>query len=141
MPKTTHTDKEGNVLYYLGTGRRKSAVARVRLRAGGSGQITVNKRPFDDYVQRDQDRILALSPLRLIGATRNYDVFITVRGGGIKGQAGAMRHGIARALAAADESAYQKLKDAGLLTRDARRVERKKPGKAGARASFQFSKR
>jgi small subunit ribosomal protein S9 len=139
--KEKMTDKDGNVLYYIGTGRRKASVARVRLKPNGSGQVQVNKRGFNDYVQREQDRQLALSPLRLTGATQKYDVFVRVHGGGIKGQAGAIRHGLARALAHADQSYYAPLKEAGYLTRDARQVERKKPGKAGARASFQFSKR
>lgn len=141
MSKTSVTDKDGNVLYYLGLGRRKASVARVRLRPNGSGQITINKRSLDEYCARQQDRELVLAPLQLTGTRRTFDVFVNVRGGGMAGQAGATRHGLSRALAHADESHYQPLKDAGLLTRDARQVERKKPGKAGARASFQFSKR
>jgi small subunit ribosomal protein S9 len=141
VSKTKILDKDGNILYYLGLGRRKAAVARVRLRPNGSGNIKINKREFEEYVHREQDRRLVLAPLNLINARRKYDIFVTVKGGGISGQAGAVRHGLARALAHADETTYQPLKDAGLLTRDSRKVERKKPGKAGARASFQFSKR
>ena len=141
MGRTTHNDKDGNVLSFHATGRRKASVARVRLKPNGSGNIMVNKRPFEEYVQRPEDRTLALSPLQLTGMTKTFDVFVSVHGGGIKGQAGAIRHGLARALAHADEQLYQPLKEAGYLTRDARQVERKKPGKAGARASFQFSKR
>jgi len=127
--------------HYWGTGRRKTAVARVRLILNGSGNIVANKRPLDEYFQRDQDRIHVLGPLHLTGALKKYDFFITTHGGGMNGQAGAARLGIARALAKANEQYYQPLKEAGLLTRDARQVERKKPGMKGARASFQFSKR
>lgn len=141
MSKPKTLDKDGNVLYFLGTGRRKAAVARIRLRPDGGGNVMVNKRPLNEYCERAQDRALALAPLQLTGAMRKFDVFVNVHGGGIGGQAGAIRHGIARALVNADETYFQPLKDAGMLTRDARRVERKKPGKAGARASFQFSKR
>lgn len=125
----------------LTVGRRKTAVARVRLKPNGSGQITVNKRPFDEYFQREQDQMHVLSPLHLTGAVKKYDVVVTVRGGGVAGQAGAARHGISRALAKAEEPFFPMLKEGGYLTRDSRQVERKKPGKKGARASFQFSKR
>ena len=128
--------------YHWGTGRRKSAVARVRLRPNGSGKITVNKREFEDYFVRDLDKVQVVAPLKLNGADALYDVFVNVSGGGMAGQAGATRLGIARALCTADkEKFYGDLKDGGFLTRDARIVERKKPGKKGARASFQFSKR
>lgn len=141
MSKTQILDKDGKVLHFLGLGRRKAAVARVRLRPNGSGNVVINKRPLEEYCVREQDRNLAVSPLNLIGVRRTFDVHVTVSGGGIAGQAGAVRHGLARALVNADAKNYQPLKDAGLLTRDSRKVERKKPGKAGARASFQFSKR
>ena len=141
MSKTQILDKDGKVLHFLGFGRRKAAVARVRLRPNGSGNVVINKRPLEEYCVREQDRNLAVSPLNLIGVRRTFDVHVTVSGGGIAGQAGAVRHGLARALVNADAKNYQPLKDAGLLTRDSRKVERKKPGKAGARASFQFSKR
>jgi small subunit ribosomal protein S9 len=141
VSKTQILDKDGKVLHFLGLGRRKAAVARVRLRPNGSGNVVINKRPLEEYCVREQDRNLAVSPLNLIGVRRTFDVHVTVSGGGIAGQAGAVRHGLARALVNADAKNYQPLKDAGLLTRDSRKVERKKPGKAGARASFQFSKR
>lgn len=129
-------------LYHWGTGRRKAAVARVRLRPNGEGKITVNKRPFDEYFVRELDRAQVLAPFTLNGADKKFDVFINVHGGGTAGQAGAARLGIARALVEADEATfYTDLKDGGYLTRDARQVERKKPGQKGARASFQFSKR
>lgn len=128
--------------YHWGTGRRKSAVARVRLRPNGSGKITINKRAFDEYFVRELDRAQVMAPMNLNDAKASYDVFVNVNGGGMAGQAGATRLGIARALCAADnEKFYGDLKDGGFLTRDARIVERKKPGKKGARASFQFSKR
>ncbi|MBL4843906.1 MAG: 30S ribosomal protein S9 [Planctomycetes bacterium] len=129
-------------LYHWGTGRRKSAIARVRLRPNGSGKITINKRAFEDYFVRDLDKVQVVAPFKLNGANTLFDVFVNVTGGGMAGQAGAVRLGIARALCAADkERFYPGLKEAGFLTRDARIVERKKPGKKGARASFQFSKR
>lgn len=128
--------------YHWGTGRRKSAVARVRLRPNGSGKITVNKRAFEEYFVRDLDQAQVMAPLNLNDAKASYDVFVNVNGGGMAGQAGATRLGIARALCEADNDRfYADLKDGGYLTRDARQVERKKPGKKGARASFQFSKR
>ena len=140
MAKTTEAAKSATADVSLGTGRRKTSVARVRIRPG-KGQISINKRSLEEYCTREQDRVLVLTPLQLTGAIRKFDLLVNVRGGGISGQAGAIRHGVARALAHADESYFQPLKDAGMLTRDARQVERKKPGKAGARASFQFSKR
>ncbi|MGE0706374.1 MAG: 30S ribosomal protein S9 [Planctomycetota bacterium] len=128
--------------YILGTGRRKRAVARVRLRPQGSGRVEINKRPVDEYFTREMDRNAALASLKLGAADQRYDVFVNVHGGGTAGQAGAVRLGVARALVAADrDTFYSQLKEAGFLTRDARKVERKKPGKKGARASFQFSKR
>lgn len=127
--------------FYLGVGRRKAAVSRVRIKPNGTGDFKVNKRPLDEYFLREQDRIHLLSPLHLTGTRTQYDVAVTVRGGGMNGQAGATRLGIARALVDASRELYPTLKEAGFLTRDARKVERKKPGKRGARASFQFSKR
>jgi small subunit ribosomal protein S9 len=126
---------------YWGLGRRKAAVARVRLMPNGSGNMTVCKRTLEDYFPREQDRLHLLAPFRLTGTRSRFDVFVNVKGGGINGQAGAVRLGIARALVKTDPDLYIKLKEAGYLTRDSRQVERKKPGKAGARASFQFSKR
>lgn len=129
-------------LYYWGTGRRKAAIARVRLRPNGEGKITVNKRPFEEYFVRELDQAQVMAPFKLNEAHTKFDVFVNVRGGGSAGQAGATRLGIARALCVADkETFYGDLKIGGFLTRDARQVERKKPGKKGARASFQFSKR
>lgn len=125
-----------------GLGRRKSSVARVRLSRNGSGNMRFGKkRSLEDHFAREQDRIHLLAPFRLTGSRQRYDVYVNVKGGGMSGQAGAVRLGIARALAKAEPEHYQKLKEAGYLTRDSRQVERKKPGKAGARASFQFSKR
>jgi small subunit ribosomal protein S9 len=126
--------------FWWGTGRRKTSVARVRLRPG-SGKFLVNKRELNDYFHRDQDRKAALAPLKLVQGEKAFDVFVNVRGGGITGQAGAALLGVARALRAYDENYIGTLRDHGLLTRDPRMVERKKPGQAGARRRFQFSKR
>jgi len=126
--------------YWWGTGRRKTSVARVRIRPG-SRKLMVNKRELDDYFKRDQDRKAVLAPLKLVHAERSFDVFVNVKGGGITGQAGAALLGVARALKSYDENYVGALRDNGLLTRDPRMVERKKPGKAGARRRFQFSKR
>ena len=128
--------------FHWGLGRRKAAVARVKLIPNGSGQITINKkRSLEDYFVREQDRIHLLAPLHLTGTRAKYDLTIRIDGGGIYGQAGAARMGIARALVQVDPSLYKALKEAGFLTRDSRIVERKKPGQAGARRRFQFSKR
>ena len=126
--------------YWWGTGRRKTSVARVRIRPG-SGKVIVNKRELDDYFKRDQDRKAVLVPLKAVQAEKSFDIFINVRGGGITGQAGAALLGVARALRTYDENYIGALRDNGLLTRDPRMVERKKPGQAGARRRFQFSKR
>jgi small subunit ribosomal protein S9 len=126
--------------YWWGTGRRKTSVARVRIRPG-SGKFLVNKRELDDYFKRDQDRKAAVAALKLVQAEKSFDVFVNVRGGGITGQAGAALLGVARALRTYDENYIGVLRDHGLLTRDPRMVERKKPGQAGARRRFQFSKR
>jgi len=126
--------------YWWGTGRRKTSVARVRIRPG-SGKLMVNKRDLDDYFKRDQDRKAVVAPLKLLHAEKSFDVFVNVRGGGMTGQAGAALLGVARALKTYDENYTGALRDNGLLTRDPRMVERKKPGQAGARRRFQFSKR
>lgn len=126
--------------YWWGTGRRKTSVARVRIRPG-SGKFIVNKRELDDYFHRDQDRKAAWAALKLVQAEKSFDVFVNVRGGGITGQAGATLLGVARALKVYDENYLGALRDNGLLTRDPRMVERKKPGQSGARRRFQFSKR
>jgi len=128
--------------YYWGLGRRKAAVARVRMRPNGSGQWHFNdKRNLEEYFQREQDRLHLLAPLHLTGTATKFDFFVNVNGGGMNGQAGAVRLGLSRALAKIDHAFYPLLKEHGYLSRDSRVVERKKPGKAGARASFQFSKR
>ena len=121
-------------------GRRKSSIARVYV-ASGSGKITVNGREFNDYFPKATSRYVVEQPLSLLSSNENYDININVKGGGITGQAGAIRLGISRALIAINASDRPELKKAGFLTRDARKVERKKPGLAGARKSYQFSKR
>ena len=126
---------------YWGTGRRKTSVARVRLVADGSGQFVVNRKPIEEYFDRADHVQIAKQPFGIIERSGEYDVFVNTRGGGISGQAGAILHGLARALVKADESLKPTLKKAGFLTRDARMVERKKYGQKGARARFQFSKR
>ena len=122
-------------------GRRKSAVARVYLNAG-KGDITVNGRPLDEYFKEDTLKYIVNQPLTLTNTLGQFDLNINVDGGGIKGQAEAIRLGIARALCKVDAEAYRPvLKSNGFMTRDAREVERKKPGQPGARRRFQFSKR
>ena len=125
---------------FYGTGRRKTSVARVFLRPG-PGQITINRRPFDDYFPRESLRLLVAQPLELTGTQGQLDVKANVAGGGLSGQAGAVRHGISRALTNFEPGLRPVLKAGGFLTRDARAVERKKYGKRKARRSFQFSKR
>ena len=125
---------------FLGTGRRKTAVARVRL-AAGSGKIVVNGRPFENYFPADGLRTIVLQPLAATESAAKYDVRISVEGGGPNGQAGAVRHGIARALLLVDAALRPTLKAAGYLTRDPRMRERKKYGQPGARKRFQYSKR
>ena len=123
-----------------GTGRRKSSVARVFLRAG-SGKITVNDKPLDVYFGRETSRMIACQPLALADMLTKFDILVNVDGGGESGQAGAVRHGITRALIEYDASLKPALKKAGLVTRDAREVERKKVGLRKARRATQFSKR
>ena len=125
---------------YLGTGRRKTAVARVRL-ASGSGKITINGRALENYFLVDTQRMHMMQPLVAADSVSKYDVRVNVIGGGPNGQAGAVRHGIARALIEADANLRPALKAQGLLTRDPRMRERKKYGQPGARKRFQFSKR
>jgi small subunit ribosomal protein S9 len=125
---------------YLGTGRRKTAVARVRL-ASGSGKITINGRALENYFLVDTQRMHMMQPLVATDSVSKYDVRVNVIGGGPNGQAGAVRHGIARALIEADANLRPALKAQGLLTRDPRMRERKKYGQPGARKRFQFSKR
>lgn len=126
-------------LHYA-TGKRKTSVARVWMRPG-SGQITVNKRPLEDYMCRESDRMLVLEPFKLTDTVGKFDALMNVKGGGISGQAGAMRHGISRALVSADPELRDPLKKEGFLTRDSRMKERKKYGQPGARKRFQYSKR
>ncbi len=122
------------------TGRRKTAVARVFL-SPGSGAFIINERPDEEYFERATSRMVVRQPLDAIGATGQYDVWCTVVGGGTSSQAGAIRHGITRALMEINAEHRPVLKDAGFVTRDPRKKERKKPGQKGARARFQFSKR
>ena len=122
------------------TGKRKSAVARVWL-SNGSGQFIVNNTLADDYFERETTRMIARQSLELLEAIGDFDVWATVKGGGITGQAGALRHGLARALVVANEDYRKPLRKNGYLTRDSRMVERKKPGRRKARRRFQFSKR
>jgi small subunit ribosomal protein S9 len=125
---------------YYGTGRRKTSTARVFLRPG-TGQISVNGSSLDDYFGRDTARMVVRQPLQLVNMTDKFDMYITVKGGGISGQAGAIRHGITRALLAYDMSLAAPLRKAGFVTRDARAVERKKVGLRKARRATQYSKR
>jgi len=130
-----------NPMEYNGTGRRKTSVARVFLRPG-PGRILVNKKPLDEYFGEEAQRYLVRQPLLLTETLGRYDVLVNVSGGGSNGQAGAIRHGVARALLKVPQEEFRTaLKKAGLLTRDAREVERKKYGRPGARRRFQFSKR
>ena len=122
------------------TGRRKEAVARVRM-FPGQGKIVVNKRPFEDYFKLETHRIIIRQPFAVTGTDGKYDVMVLVDGGGTGGQAGAIRHGIARALAGKDESYRKVLRQEGFLTRDPRAKERKKYGRKRARKRFQFTKR
>ncbi len=127
-------------IQHKSTGRRKTSVARVRL-TPGSGAITVNKRPLDDYFPNNVLKMIIKQPLLSTETAERFDIHTTVRGGGPSGQAGAIRHGIARALTEYNSELRKKLKKEGFLTRDPRMKERKKYGQRGARARFQFSKR
>ena len=128
------------LVQYLGTGRRKSSVARVYLRSG-KGTITINGRTFEDYIPSAAVRLDVLQPLELTETTEKFDILVNVQGGGISGQAGAIRHGITRALMEANPDYRAVLKPAGLVTRDPRAKERKKYGLKKARRAPQFSKR
>ena len=123
-----------------GTGRRKSAAARVYMQAG-TGRITINERPIDEFFGRETGRMIVRQPLEAVQLTGKFDISVRVDGGGITGQAGAIRHGITRALMEYDESLRKTLRDAGFVTRDAREVERKKVGRRKARRGPQYSKR
>ena len=126
--------------YYYGTGRRKNAVARVFIKPG-KGNIVVNEKPLDEYFSRETGRMIVRQPLELIGSPDKFDIMVNVFGGGESGQAGAVRHGITRALIDFDATLKPQLSKAGLVTRDAREVERKKVGFHKARRREQFSKR
>lgn len=128
------------VSQFAGTGRRKNAVARVILRPG-EGKILINDRPYEEYFPRDAWKLQVRQPLEATSLSGQYDVFVNVGGGGLTGQAGAIRHGIARALLLVSQSLRPRLKSDGFLSRDPRVKERKKYGQKGARARFQFSKR
>jgi small subunit ribosomal protein S9 len=136
-PKKKGPDKGG---FWWGTGRRKTSVARVRIKPG-EGKLVINKKELNDFFKRVQDRESVMSPLKATDVVGKFDVFVNVRGGGTTGQSGATMLGIARALKNYDDSLLQALREGGYLTRDPRMVERKKPGQAGARKRFQFSKR
>jgi len=124
----------------ISVGRRKESVARVRL-ASGTGNITINDRPMDAYFGRETSKMILVEPLKVVDQIGKLDVFVNARGGGLSGQAGAIRHGITRALMELNPEFRPILKKAGFMTRDARAVERKKYGRPGARKRFQFSKR
>jgi small subunit ribosomal protein S9 len=125
---------------HYGTGRRKTATARVRLKPG-SGLITVNERALDEFFGRETGRMIVRQPLEVVQLLSKFDITVQVRGGGITGQAGAIRHGITRALMEYDETLRGPLRTAGFVTRDAREVERKKVGRRKARRGPQYSKR
>ncbi|MDE5654842.1 MAG: 30S ribosomal protein S9, partial [Clostridia bacterium] len=127
------TKKTKKKVQFWGTGRRKKAIARVRLIPDGNGAITINKRSIDEYFGLDTLKLIVRQPLELTGSTAKYDVIVNVHGGGFTGQAGAIRHGISRALVLADEETKSALKKAGFLTRDPRAKERKKYGLKKAR--------
>lgn len=127
-------------IQYYGTGRRKNATARVFLRPGG-GEIKVNDRSLDEYFKRESLKLIIRQPLLLTETAEKFNVLVRIQGGGMAGQAGAIRHGLSRALVDYNRELRPKLKDAGFLTRDSRAKERKKYGQRGARARFQFSKR
>jgi len=126
---------------FKATGRRKEATARVRLLTPGAGRITVNKKPFEEYFLRETDRLVINQPFVATNTVSKFDVQALVDGGGLSGQAGALRHGIARALVLADNEHRTALRQGGFLTRDPRMKERKKYGQKGARKRFQWTKR
>ena len=139
-PARTAPPLPANRLWWWGTGRRKHAVARVRMRPG-TGEFRINKREIDDYFTQVRDRQLVVQPLETARMRTTWDIFVNVGGGGYAGQAGAVCLGLARALAKAMPELESALRDKGMLTRDARMSERKKYGQKGARKRFQFSKR
>ena len=131
---------ESAVTYFYGTGRRKKSIARVRI-VPGSGAVKINGRDIDDYFGLETLKLIVNQPFNITGTVGKFDIISTVKGGGVSGQAGAIRHGLARALLQADENYRPALKAAGLLTRDPRMKERKKYGLKAARRASQFSKR
>jgi len=139
--KTTKKIPANKNVEFLGTGRRKNSIARVRLIPNGKGQFTINKSNIEEYFNLGVYRLVANQPFEVTGTMGKYDVVVNVHGGGLSGQAGAIRHGIARALVKADESLKAEIKKAGFLTRDARVKERKKYGLKKARKAPQFRKR
>ena len=126
---------------YIGTGKRKSSIARVSMYSPGKGNIVINGKSINDYIPRDSLITVIKEPLVAVDNESNYDINVNVNGGGLSGQAGAIRLGISRALISINSDFRSSLKSKGLLTRDSRKVERKKPGQPGARRKFQFSKR
>ena len=126
---------------YIGTGKRKSSIARVSIYSPGKGKIIINGKSINDYIPRDSLITIIKEPLVAVDNESNYDINVNVNGGGLSGQAGAIRLGISRALISVNSDFRSSLKSKGLLTRDSRKVERKKPGQPGARRKFQFSKR
>jgi small subunit ribosomal protein S9 len=138
-PAATPSAPKGRT-YYWGTGRRKTSVARVRI-CNGSGKFLIDHREIKDYFYAPEYRNDVIAPLKATNTMGRFDVFVTVRGGGQTGQSGAILMGLSRALLKADSSLESILRDAQFMTRDSRKVERKKPGQPGARKRFQFSKR
>ena len=131
---------DNTIVKYSAVGRRKEAVARVRL-IPGKGKFSINRRPVDKYFIRETDRIIVQQPFHATGTANKFDVFANIRGGGLAGQAGALRHGISRALILAQPDLREFLRKNGFLTRDSRTKERKKYGQKGARKRFQWTKR
>ena len=140
LPKNWILNKIMSEKKIYGTGRRKNSIARVFMESG-KGDIKINGKPFRDYLCRETLATIVLQPLSAVEREKDYNISINVRGGGLTGQAGAIRLGISRALLLVNSDFRSILKEKGFLTRDARKVERKKPGQAGARKNFQFSKR
>ena len=142
MAETTKkATKKTKVIQFLGTGRRKNSIARVRILPNGTGVFMINNKDIEEYFGLGTLKLIARQALELTNTTGKYDVYVNVHGGGLTGQAGAIRHGITRALVKADESLKPELKKAGFLTRDARKKERKKYGLKKARRGPQFRKR
>ena len=139
--KSTKPALKNKGVQFLGTGRRKKAIARVRLLPNGTGKITINKKDIDEYFGLDTLKLIVRQPMELTNTLTKYNVVVNVVGGGLSGQAGAINHGISRALVLAEENLKSELKKAGFLTRDSRMKERKKYGLKKARKASQFSKR